>query len=329
MAAFAMNYVENQMCSSPLFYSRYVDDICAIFAKKEEADMFLEQINKISPHIQFTMESEENGKLVFLDVELIKSTSHIDTKWHKKSTNTGLYLKKQAYSPQSYKNAAMKSLFYRAIKLCSNEKLLDESFTEIIVLFISNGYNLKYIDKIKNEVLKKTALKKDETVSDEKIIYWKLPFISQMVKENKEILKKLNHFTQPYAKIRIAYNTIKSANFFFNKDKVSDSVKSRVIYQYTCDQCSDAIYTGETIRHFDTRKKEHTMGCPTPTEVSLHEHAPKSTNFKIITINKYTKIGEALIYNTVPENRRLNKYRPPFELQLFNYTQTNIIQSND
>ena len=43
---------------------------------------------------------------------------------------------------------------------------------------------------------------------------------------------------------------------FSPKDFIPDSLKSRVVYQFTCASCG-ARYIGETNRHFNTRVNEH------------------------------------------------------------------------
>ena len=51
----------------PRFWKRYVDDICVVIdsARKEE---FLEHINNMDPHIQFTTEdAKADGSIPFLD----------------------------------------------------------------------------------------------------------------------------------------------------------------------------------------------------------------------------------------------------------------------
>ena len=43
---------------------------------------------------------------------------------------------------------------------------------------------------------------------------------------------------------------------FSPKDFVPDSLKSHVVYQFSCASC-EARYIGETNRHFNTRVNEH------------------------------------------------------------------------
>ena len=118
--------------------------------------------------------------------------------------------------------------------------------------------------------------------------------------------------------VRVAYRTRKTQSFFSNKDKVSKELQSNVIYSYDCDLCPGHKYIGETVRHFSTRKREHITGEKGPTEISSHVHLPKDSNFSIVTRTPHTLIAESLIYHTVPPALRLNKYHPPYELQIFN-----------
>ena len=76
-------------------------------------------------------------------------------------------------------------------------------------------------------------------------------------------------------------------------------------------------YTSETLRHFETRKGEHKTGKPIPTEVSLHHHDYKENNFKLILQTAHTKIGEAIIYDMIDVDKRLNANLPGFNLKLF------------
>ena len=76
------------------------------------------------------------------------------------------------------------------------------------------------------------------------------------------------------------------------------------------------FYTGETKRHFVTRRKEHLSGKPQPSEISLHNHERRAEYFKVILKTVYTKIGEAVVNNFVSPSNRLNNYLPPFELKI-------------
>ena len=54
----------------------------------------------------------------------------------------------------------------------------------------------------------------------------------------------------------IIFSPFKLCTMFSPKDFIPDSLKSRVVYQFTCASCG-ARYIGETNRHFNTRVNEH------------------------------------------------------------------------
>ena len=60
---------------------------------REEAEEFLEVLNNLHPCLQFTMESEVDGKLPFLDVLVLRDevSEEFLTTIYRKPTFTGLY----------------------------------------------------------------------------------------------------------------------------------------------------------------------------------------------------------------------------------------------
>jgi len=318
MAAYAMHMIESKLKNMPLYYKRYVDDTFAIFKTREEADQFFDQLNRAHSEIKFTMEREENNSLTFLDVTVIKTGTSLQTKWHMKGTNTGTYLNKTACSPNAHKVAAMRSLIYRAHKICSKPQYFETAYQEIQNIFINNGYHFSYIDKIKERVLK--PKERVENNENQNSIYFTLPYSKAHERQNKISIKKINNTLKDHNyKVKLAYTTFKSSFFFPNKDPVAKNLQSNIVYQFQCDQCSGPTYIGETTRHFSTRKQEHIHGVPKPTEVTKHAHPATDEQFTILYRTKHVLIAEALFYHSVPPEHRLNKYVPPYQLRLFNY----------
>ena len=54
------------------FYKRYVDDTLTAVKDIPNATAFLATLNEAHPAISFTMEVEDNNKLLFIVMELIK-----------------------------------------------------------------------------------------------------------------------------------------------------------------------------------------------------------------------------------------------------------------
>ena len=64
----------------PSYYRRYVDDIFSVFYSIDQARAFFDYLNSNHENIKFTMETECNGKLPFLDVYIDNSGRNFLTK---------------------------------------------------------------------------------------------------------------------------------------------------------------------------------------------------------------------------------------------------------
>ena len=58
----------------PIIWKRYVDDTFVVI-KKNNLEAFHEHLNKIEASIKFTIETESNNSLPFLDVLVVKEKS--------------------------------------------------------------------------------------------------------------------------------------------------------------------------------------------------------------------------------------------------------------
>ena len=56
-----------------IFYKRYVDDIFCTFKTSEQAGKFLDFLDTRHKNIKFTIEKEQDQKLLFLDVLVTKT----------------------------------------------------------------------------------------------------------------------------------------------------------------------------------------------------------------------------------------------------------------
>ena len=82
-------WLSNYNGTSVLFYRRYVDDTFCIFDNKNDAMLFFYFLNSRHPNNKFTFETEENGKLPFLDILITKFSNHYVTSVFHKKTYTG------------------------------------------------------------------------------------------------------------------------------------------------------------------------------------------------------------------------------------------------
>ena len=125
--------------------------------------------------VNSTMEEENNGQLPFLDVLVERRDSSFLTSVYRKPTFTGLYLNWHSFVPKSRKLSLIRCLSYRALNICSDNKIEDE-LKVIKDIFINNGYPEEVIDvNIKFTV---TRLKNTGTTfgPSKCPVYFKLPW---------------------------------------------------------------------------------------------------------------------------------------------------------
>ena len=77
----------------PKIWLRYVDDVFCIFEINiDKIHEFLGRINKWHPNLRFTVEFEQNKRLPFLDVLVMREQDQHITTLYRKPTHTDLYL---------------------------------------------------------------------------------------------------------------------------------------------------------------------------------------------------------------------------------------------
>ena len=87
-------------------FVRYVDDTLAVFDNKDNALLFLKYLNSFHPSIKFTMECEEDDKLAFLDLLIIKSKGNVELTVYRKPTHSGVFTHFNSFIPHRYKVSA-------------------------------------------------------------------------------------------------------------------------------------------------------------------------------------------------------------------------------
>ena len=96
LANFFLAHIENKLSGKqldfhPKLYSRYVDDIFAVFDKSDHCTKFLDLLNSQHNNIKFTVEFPSET-IPFLDIEIRLNETGIDTWVYRKPTNTNLIL---------------------------------------------------------------------------------------------------------------------------------------------------------------------------------------------------------------------------------------------
>lgn len=232
------------------FWYRYVDDILVSFTgTNRQLTNFFNYINSIHTKIKFTLESENNNSINFLDLTIIRTNNNLEFSIYHKPSHTDLTINNKSYHPIQHKLAAYNSMVHRLINVPMSQTNFNKELNLIKQIASNNNYNPKIIDKIYSRMSYKKAIKEIMPITKEKSKFKTLTFLGKASDNIKSLLNK--------HKIKIAYKTNNSLGKIIknNKDKTTKENKSGV-YKLNCGSCSKS-YIGQTGRSFKTRIKDH------------------------------------------------------------------------
>ena len=118
--------------------------------------------------MSFSMETEKENKLSFLDVKVISEQGKFTTTIYRKPTFSGVYSNFESFLPSVYKFGMVYTLVYRCFRICSN---WTQFHTELIYLkgiFQKNSYPKNFIDKCFKMFLNNVHLVKENVSTVEK-----------------------------------------------------------------------------------------------------------------------------------------------------------------
>ena len=311
-------------------WKRYVDDTFA-FVIQDKIEYVLDKLNSFDENIQFTYEIENENKIPFLDVLIIRnSDDSLSTTVYRKPTNTDLYINWKSHSPIEWKKTTANILIQRAVNICSNKELLDKELEKIEYSLCNiNGYPKKFVkDIIKYNIYKNNhhtqPVNENNNVTKE--IYINLKYAGHKGERLMRKMKKIvDQSLEEGTKSKVVFNATKLHQYFNVKDPVPNKYKSDLIYECSCphEECNET-YLGETERRFEERVIEHNNRDK---KSHMYKHCKSKNhphvwwdNFIFLDNNYGTKIkrriGEALLINE--RKPSLNKQENSFPLKLFN-----------
>ena len=222
-------------------------------------EKWLQYINEQHPNIKFTVELETDKKLSFLDVLLEHNNKQgFSTCTFYKKTYTGLLTNYHSFTSSCYKFGLIKTLVDRSFKINSSWSGFDRDCNTICKNLQKNCFPKHVIERYINAYVNQKHTDQSEKVeSDLELRYFKLPFIGQFSSlAQKKINKIVGKYCNGSTKIKIIFTPFKIGSMFSTKDLIPRSLKSQVVYKFTCPGCN-ASYIGETNRRFSTRIMEH------------------------------------------------------------------------
>ena len=244
---------------------RYVDDTFVLLNPGTNVDDILAILNTFYTSIKFTHKIEENDKLEFLDVLVIRSFERhrFETTIYRKPTFTGLLTNWNSYVPKQYKKASIVSMANRALIICSTYTLLVSEFNEIRRIGLNNDYPLSFIDTIIGIKLSQYIDKNNGKLNEPSIgcvkqkMYVELPFISSSTLTLKKKIMHLTNELRPDLDIQFFSRPPPATQAFFQtKDPIVKHMQSDVVYYIKCNDCEHS-YIGKTERQCLRRLCEH------------------------------------------------------------------------
>ena len=173
----------------------------------------------------------------------------------RKNTFTGLGMNFHSYTFIKFKINNIKSLIFRAHKLCSTWLEFHNEVQFLLNYFKINGYPEKIIFKVINKFLCSLFYSKPKILTAEKLImYIKFPFLSNsccnfIQKQMGNILKS----RYPQINFRFVFvNNATIHGFLNHKERLPKDLISGLVYSYLCDACG-ATYIGCSKRCLRTR----------------------------------------------------------------------------
>ena len=97
--------------------------------------------------MSFSMETEKESKLSFLDVEITCEQGKFTTTIYWKPTFSGVYTNYESFLPAVCKLGMVYTLVYRCFCICSNWTQFHTELTFLKGIFQKNGYPSNFIDK--------------------------------------------------------------------------------------------------------------------------------------------------------------------------------------
>ena len=242
----------------PVFYQRYIYDIFLLFKSNDHLKHFQDFLNSCHSNMSFSMETEKENKLSFLDVEVICEQGNFTNTVYRKPTFSGVYSNFESFLPPVYKFGMVYTLVYRCFRISSNWTQFHTELTFLKGIFRKNDYPENFIDKCFKKILNNVNLVKENvpTVKKKRLLLV-LPYLGIIFLQTRTKLQQALKGVLNCCKLEIVFKCqARLSNSFRYKDPIPKDLIFGVVYKFQCGLCNESYY-GESIRHLDIRSGEH------------------------------------------------------------------------
>lgn len=221
----------------------------------------MDLLNAFHRNIQFTVENEENGKLPYLDLLIIRTgTGKIIHDWYRKPTASGKILSFLSEHPTRQKINTALNLVRRALSL-SDPSFHKKNLEVVSAILIDNAFPKHIVNRV---IKKGRALHINPRVDH--------PNVSNLEERRNKKMTFVNGLSQKITRvikekvdaIQIAYATarpLKHSVFSRVKQRLKPIERAQVVYKIPCggsnnEQCTKC-YIGQTKNTLGKRLQQH------------------------------------------------------------------------
>ncbi|XP_062711953.1 uncharacterized protein LOC134289692 [Aedes albopictus] len=242
------NVVGKIDCPVPVL-KKYVDDLILALPPDKIAEV-LNIFNSFDPNIQFTCEMEQDGKIPFLDMTLVrKHDQTIRTEWYCKPMASGRLVDYLSGHPLHLKMNTVTNFIHRVREFTTNapretaNQIIDETLR-------INHYPTSLRHRLLSRNTNRTSI--NTTVNETPTIYKPMLFVNDLTQR----LRKSFEAVLPNITLAPRYENTTRRMFNNMKDTVPMEMRNNVIYRIPCHDC-DASYVGLTTTLLKQRLSSH------------------------------------------------------------------------
>ena len=192
--------------------------------------------------MSFSMETEKENKLSFLDVEVIREQGKFTTTVYRKPTFSGVYSNFESFLPSVYKFGMVYTLVYRCFRISSNWTQFHTELTFLKGIFRKNGYPENFIDKCFKKFLNNVHLVKENVPTvEKKRLLLVLPYLGIISLQTRTKLQQTLKGVLNCGKLEIVFKCqARLSNSFRYKDPIPKDLISGVVYKFQCGLCNES-----------------------------------------------------------------------------------------
>ncbi|XP_055543585.1 uncharacterized protein LOC129729127 [Wyeomyia smithii] len=275
---------------------KYVDDLCLALPKDKVNDV-LSTFNEYNSNIQFTCEIENNKRLPFLDMVLIRQPDQsVETEWYAKPMASGRFLDYFSTHPLHMKNNVVTN-FMRRVKDFSTNLSPKEVKTIIDRHLKINHYPTHLRNRYTNRINERSLPINQSHSQDSPKTYKPLIYVQNLCSR----LTKLFRTDLPNTTLATRNERTVGAMFTNMKDKLAAENQHNVIYRISCGNCK-AFYVGLTTTQLKKRLSNHRSNINKLEQLLNQEHTRDTNTHEIAHLKEKT----ALLQHSIDSNHRFN-----------------------